>query len=106
MLLLTMPSSTSEAMKSLECCIADRVWVLRNRLKLVDVKPEMIIFSSPRVKLPALGAAVCGESLQSACQLRNLGVTLGVHLTVNAHLEQVCQVSYLNYPTYVCICNC
>ena len=39
--------STSEAMKSLECCTDDvRIWILRNRLKINESKTEMIVFSS------------------------------------------------------------
>ena len=40
----------SEAMKSLECCIADiRMWMIRNSLKMIESYTEMIVFASPSV---------------------------------------------------------
>ena len=57
------------------------------------------------VKLPALAVAVRGESVQSAHQVRNLGLTLHVHFTMNAHMKQVCQVSYFQLKTIQTIQN-
>ena len=54
----------------------------------------MMIFASPRVKLPALSIAVGAESHQPSGQVKNLGVTLYVNLTMEAHITRVCQVSY------------
>ena len=82
------PSSTSPA-----------IWMFRNRLKMNDSKTEMIVFSSLRVKPSACIVAVGGESLQSAHQPRNLGVTLDVHLNMNAHIKRVFQVSYFQLKT-------
>ena len=65
----------------------------------------MIAFSSLRMKLPDLSVAVGGESLQSARQLRNLGLTLDVHLTMNARIKRVCQVSYFRLKTIRIIQN-
>ena len=59
----------------------------------------MIIFASPNVKLPALRVTVGEGSLQSARQLKSLGVMLDVHLTVDAHIEWVCQASYFQLRT-------
>jgi hypothetical protein len=68
--------------------------MLKNGLKMNDSKTEMTVFASPRVKLPALSVALGAESHQPAVQVRNLGVTLEVHLTMEAHIKRVCQVSY------------
>ena len=60
------PSNVNEAMNSLECCSANiRIWMIRNRPKMNVSKTEMIVFSSPRVKLPALSVAVGGGNLYS-----------------------------------------
>ena len=56
--------------------------MLRNRLKINDSKTEMMVFASPRVKLPTLSVAVGAASHQPAGQVRNLGVTLDVHLNM------------------------
>ena len=94
------PSSITKAVKSLECCIDDiRIWMLRNRLKMNDSKTEMMVFASPRVKLPTLSVAVGVASHQPAGQVRNLGVTLDVHLNMEAHVKRVCQVSYFQLKT-------
>ena len=83
------PSCMSQVMKSLECCIADiMIWMLRNRLEMKDSKTGMIGFSSLHVKLATLSVAVGGESIPSAHQLRNLGVTLDLHLTMNTHTSE------------------
>ena len=96
----------SEAVKSLECCIADiRIWMLRNRLKIKGSKTEMTVFPSARVKLPDLCVAVGGEYLQSAHQLRNIGVPLDVHLTMNVHIKRVCQISYFQLKMSCRLCN-
>jgi len=93
-------TSVSEAVKSLECCIDDiRIWMLRNRLKMNDSKTEMIVFASPRVKLSDFSIAVGTQSHQPVGQVRNLGVTLDVHLTMEAHIKRVCQVSYFQLKT-------
>ena len=67
--------------------------MLRNRLKMNDSKTEMMVFAFPHVKLLTLSIAVGAESHQPAGQVRNLGVTLDVHLTMEAHIKRVCQVS-------------
>ena len=64
-----------------------------------DSKTEMILFASPLVKLPALTGTVGLESVQSPRQLIYLGVTLDEHLSVNAHIMRVCQVSYFQLKT-------
>lgn len=94
------PSSINEAIKALESCIDDiRMWMLRNKLKMNDGKTEMMIFTSPRVKLPDLSVVVGMDSHHSATTARNLGVILDSHLSMDAHIKRVCQVSYFQLKT-------
>ena len=47
----------------------------------------MMVFASLHVKLPSLNSVVCAESHQTVGQVRNLGVTMDVHLIMEAHIK-------------------
>ena len=66
---------------------------------VVVVVTEIMVFASPRVKLPVLSIAVGAKSHQPAGQVRNLGLTLYIYLTMEAHIKQVYQVSYFQLKT-------
>ena len=51
----------------------------------------------PHVKPPVLSFAVGSESHQPVGQVRNLDVTLDVHLTMEVHIKRVCQVPAENH---------
>ena len=48
-----------------------------------------MVFASPRVKLPAFSIAVDEESHQPDGQVRNIAMTLYVHLIMEAHINRV-----------------
>jgi len=68
-------------------------------LKLKDSKTEMVVFVSPRVKLPALSIPVGAESHQPAGHVKTLGMNLDVYLTMEVHIKRVFQVSYFQLKT-------
>ena len=60
---------------------------------------EIMVFVSSDIKLLAPSIAVGGESQPPVGQVRNLCMTLEVHLTMEAHIQRVCQFSYLQLKT-------
>ena len=64
-----------------------------------DSKTEMMIFASPHFKRPVLSISVGAEFQQPARQVRNLDMTLDMHLTMKAHIKRVCQFSYFQLKT-------
>ena len=54
------------------------------------MKMKRLLFVSLLVKLTALSIAVGAESHQPSGQVKHLGVTLYVNLTMEAHINRVC----------------
>ncbi|KAK7111255.1 hypothetical protein V1264_010921 [Littorina saxatilis] len=80
-------------MHSMQECILDvKSWMTFNKLKLNDEKTEVMAASSPRmstsIQLPesiTIGNAVVPFSVS----VKNLGVTLDSHLTMNAEVQNI-----------------
>ena len=74
------PNSIMAAVESLESFVEDvRIWMLRNRLKMNDIKTEMMVFAPPRAKLPVLSVFVGPEVHQPAASVRNLGLVMDTY---------------------------
>jgi len=91
---LTMsPSDNSDAVHSLKDCLEDiKVWSNTNRLRLNESKSELIHFSSQFRRTASLPPLTTDEGiLQDSEYVRDLGVTLDQHLTLQKHIQNVCK---------------
>ena len=80
----------NELVQSMQACIQDvKSWMTSNKLKLNDDKTEAMIVSSSRLisSAPLPDSLVAGDSsVQFAQSVKNLGVTLDMHLTMVPHI--------------------
>lgn len=91
---LTMsPRGNIDAVNSLKDCLEDiKVWSNNNRLRLNERKSELIHFSSHfRSTEPLPDFATEGGIMQTSEYVRDLGVTLDQHLTLQKHIKNVCK---------------
>ena len=88
----------SELLHSMQSCISDvKAWASAKMLKLNDNKTELMLVTSNRTKhlhnLPTsitIGIAQVPIKLS----LKNLGLTLDCHLTMNAHVSNIARTCY------------
>ena len=78
-----------ELLHSMQSCISGvKAWVTENMLKLND-KTEFMLFTSKRAKhlhnLPT-SITISNAQIPFKQSVRNLGLTLDCHLTMNAHV--------------------
>ena len=88
-----------EAYRSMAGCIAEaRLWMTANKLKLNEAKTEaLLVYAVSSKRKPALTPLmVGGETIQLATTVRNLGVTLDSHLTLDAHVRSVCKKAFFH----------
>ena len=91
---LTMsPRGKVDAVNSLKDCLLDiKVWSANNRLRLNENKSELIHFSSQfRSTVPLLVLTTDEGVLKTSEYVRDLGITLDKHLTLQKHIKNVCK---------------
>ena len=83
------PHGKRAAVNSLKACLEDiKVWSTNNRLRLNNSKSELIHFSSQfRSAEPLPALIIEDDSLQTSEYVRDLGVTLDKHLTLQQHIK-------------------
>ena len=86
------PNKISELLHSIQSFISDvKAWASANMLKLNDDKTELMLFTSNRTKhLHSLPTSITIGNTQIPFKqsVKNLGITLDCHLTVNAQSRQ------------------
>ena len=87
------PRDKIDAVNSLKDCLEDiKVWLTNNRLRLNDRKSELIHFSSQfRSTVPLPDFTTEEGILQTSEYVRDLGITLDKHLTLQKHIKNVCK---------------
>ena len=87
------PHGKRAAVNSLKACLEDiKVWSTNNRLRLNNSKSELIHFSSQfRSAEPLPALIIEDDSLQTSEYVRDLGVTLDKHLTLQQHIKNICK---------------
>ena len=92
------PNKISELLHSMQSCICDvKAWASAKMLKLND-KTELMLVTSMRTKhlhnLPTYITMGNGQiSLKQS--VKNLGLTLDCHLTMNAHVSNIARTCYI-----------
>ena len=83
-----------EAILKLNSCLADiRRWMITNKLKINDLKPEFIVFRSPRLKcdLSGLSVNVCESIITQSSKVRDLGVIFDQFLNFDDQITSICR---------------
>ena len=88
----------SELLLSMQSCISDvKAWATANMLKLNDNKTELMLVTSKRTKhLHNLPTFITMGNAQFPLKqsVKNLGLTLDCHLTMNAHISNIARTCY------------
>ena len=89
------PDGISELLHFMQSCISDaKAWATANMLKLNDNKTELMFVTSRRTKnLHNLPTSITMGNAQNPFKqsVKNLGLTLDCHLTMNAHVTNIAQ---------------
>ena len=89
----------SELLHSMQSCICDvKAWATANMPKLNDNKTEFMLVTSKRVKqLHSLPTSITIGIAQIPFKqsVKNLGLTLDCHITMNAHVPNIARTCYL-----------
>ena len=97
----------SELLHSMQSCICDvKAWVTANMLKLNGNKTELMLVTSKRTKhLHNLPTSITIGNAQAPFKqsVKNLGLTLDCHLTMNAHVTNIARTCYFELRRLVSI---
>ena len=92
------PDKTYKLHHSIQSCISDvKAWATANMLKLNDIKAELMLVTSKRTKhLHNLPTSIITSNAQIPFKqsVKNLGITLDCHLTMNAHVSNIARTCY------------
>ena len=92
------PDGISKQLTSIQSCISDVIaWATANMLWLNDNRREHMLVTSKRTKhLHSLPTSITIGNTQIPFKqsVKNLGLTLDCHLTMNAHVSNITQTCY------------
>ena len=92
------PDGISELLHSMQSCISDvKAWATANMPKLNDNKTELMLVTSKRTKhLHNLPTSITIGNAQVPFKqpVKNLGLTLDCHLTMNAHVTKIARTCH------------
>ena len=92
------PDRISALLHSMQSCMSDvKAWATANMLKLYDNKTELMLVTSNRTMyLHSLPTSITIGNAQIPFKksVKNLGLTLDCHLTMNAHISNIARTCY------------
>ena len=92
------PDRISELLYSIQSCICDvKVWATAIMLKLSDNKTELMLVTSKRTKHlhnQPTSITIGNAHLPFKQVVKNLGITIDCHLTMNAHVSNIDRTCY------------
>ena len=101
------PDRISELLHSMQSCICDvKALATANMLKLNDNKTELMLVTSKRTKhLHSLPTSITIVNAQIPFKkyVKNLGLTLDCHLTMNAHVSNIARICYFELRRWASI---
>ena len=101
------PDRISELLQSMQSCMSNvKAWATANMLKLNDNKTELMLVTSKRTKhLNNLPTSIATGIAQIPFKnyVKNLGLTLDCHLTMNAHVSNIARTCYFELRRLACI---
>lgn len=84
----------SESITSTKLCILDiKTWMDSNKLKLNEMKTEIILCGNPRITkdLPNVEFEINGHLIQSSEQVKNLGVIMDSDMSMSSQISSLCK---------------
>ena len=92
------PDRISELLRSMQSCMGDvNAWASANMLRIYDNKTELTLVTSKRTmhlhNLPTY-IAIGNAQIPFKQSVKNLGLTLDCHLTMNAHVSDIARTCY------------
>ena len=94
------PDKISELLHSMQTRISDvKSWAAANMLKLNDNKTELMLVTTKRTKhLHSLPTSITIGNAQIPFKqtVKNMGLTLDCHLTMNAHISNIARKCYFD----------
>ena len=101
------PDRISELLHSMQSCMSNvKAWATANMLKLNDNKTELMLVTSKRTKhLNNIPTSIATGIAQIPLKnyVKNLGLTLDCHLTMNAHVSNIARTCYFELRRLACI---
>ena len=98
------PDRISELLHSMQSCISDvKAWATANMLKLNDNKTKLTLVTSKRTKhlhSRPTSITIDNEQIPFKKSVKNLGLTLDCHLTMNAHVPNIARTCYFEYVVW------
>ena len=103
------PDRISELLHSIQSCINDvKAWATANKPKHNDNKTELMLVISKRTKhlhnLPT-SITIGNSQIPFKQSVKNLGLTLDCHLTMNAHFSNIARTCYIELRRLAYICR-
>ena len=92
-----MVTSQQDAVVTMQNCINDvRLWMEHDKLLLNDDKTEFLILGTRQqlLKINISSITVGSSWVERSCVIKNLGTFLDDKLSMNAHINKVCNVSF------------
>ena len=101
------PDGISELLHSMQSCMSDvKAWATANMLELNYNKTNLMLVTSRRTKhlhnLPT-SFTIGNSQLSFEQSVKNLGLTLDCHLTMNAHVSNIARTCYFELRRLVSI---
>ena len=99
----------SKLLHYMQSCISDvKAWETANKLKLNDNKRELMLVTSKKTKhlhnLPT-SISIGNAQIPFKLSVKNLGLTLDCHLTMNAHVSNIARTCYFELRSLASICR-
>ena len=90
-------SDPSIAIDKVNKCISDiRTWMIQNKLKINDSKPEFLVLTSPFLKqhFNNLSISVGNSRIAPSISVRNLGVILDNLMSLDKQINSICKSAF------------
>ena len=90
-------SDPSIALEKINLCISViGTWMIKNKLKIIDSKTEVLVLTSSFFKqqFNDLQINVGSTEINPSLSARNLGVIFDSHLNLESHINTVCRSAY------------
>ena len=104
-----LPDKISELLHSIQSCIIDvKAWATANMPKLNENRTELMLVTSKRAKhlhnLPT-SITIGNAQIPFKQSVKNLGLALDCHLTMNAHVSNIAWTCYFELRHLASICR-
>lgn len=89
------PAEVKRSVSSMEGCLETvKLWMAANKLKLNEEKTEIITFSSKYQPCDKVALQIGDSQVQSVPVVKDLGVLLDEHLTMEHQVKNICKAAY------------